>query len=193
MPTIKALPPNTEGPAGDDLIPIHNASKNETEKLPLSALSPVGSMSLFAGDTAPAGYLICDGEAVSRETYANLFTVIGEKYGAGDGTTTFNLPNMKGRVPVGLDPDDSDFNTLGKSGGAKTHTLTVAQMPNHRHTGHYFNGQKISLNNGSGGYQMNWTAGAASDESSFATGYSGGGSPHPILQPYLAFNYIIKS
>lgn len=61
----------------------------------------VGTLFAFAGDTAPAGYLLCDGSAVSRTTYANLFTVIGVTYGAGNGSTTFDLPDLRERVPLG--------------------------------------------------------------------------------------------
>ena len=65
--------------------------------------------------SAPTGYLLCDGTAVSRTTYAGLYAVIGTTYGIGDGTTTFNLPNMKGRVPVGYDITQTEFNTIGKT------------------------------------------------------------------------------
>jgi microcystin-dependent protein len=63
--------------------------------------SPSGSMQAFAGATSPAGWLLCDGAAVNRVTYATLFAIIATTYGAGDGSTTFNVPNMAGRVPVG--------------------------------------------------------------------------------------------
>ena len=84
-----------------------------------SNITPVGSIQMFGGTTAPSGWLICDGSEVSRTTYADLFNVIGTTYGTGDGSNTFNLPNFKGRVPVGLDGNDTDFNTLGKTGGSK--------------------------------------------------------------------------
>lgn len=82
---------------------------------------PIGSITAYGNETAPANWLICDGSAVSRTAYADLFAVIGTKYGEGDGSTTFNLPNLKGRVPVGLDSDDTDFNTIGKIGGDQPH------------------------------------------------------------------------
>jgi microcystin-dependent protein len=99
---------------------------------------PSGSITQFAGSTAPSGWLSCDGTAVSRTTYAALFAVIGTTYGAGDGSTTFVLPNMKGRVPVGYDSAQTEFDALGEAGGAKTHTLTAAEIPsvaaaNHTH------------------------------------------------------------
>jgi len=94
---------------------------------------PTASISAFAAATAPAGWLLCDGTAVSRTTYADLFAAIGTTYGAGDGSTTFNLPNLKGRVPVGQDTAQAEFNVLGEVGGAKTHTLSVTEMPSHTH------------------------------------------------------------
>lgn len=95
---------------------------------------PSGSITQFAGSSAPSGWLSCDGSAISRTTYAALFAVIGTTYGSGDGSTTFNIPNMKGRVPVGLDSSQTEFDSLGEAGGAKTHTLTTAEMPSHTHT-----------------------------------------------------------
>ncbi len=95
---------------------------------------PAGMVIPFAGSAAPAGWMLCNGVAVSRATYAVLFATIGTTYGAGDGSTTFNLPNLQGRVPVGLDGGQAEFNALGKSGGAKAHTLGTSEMPSHAHT-----------------------------------------------------------
>ena len=64
--------------------------------------NPVGSMQMFAGATAPSGYLICDGSAISRATYSKLFAVVGEAFGAGDSSTTFNIPDMQGAAPAGV-------------------------------------------------------------------------------------------
>lgn len=98
-------------------------------------LPPVGYVSSYAGSTAPVGFLLCDGSAVSRADYDALFNVIGETYGPGDGSTTFNVPNLKGRVVVCEDGADTDFDTLGETGGSKTHTLTIPEMPSHNHNG----------------------------------------------------------
>lgn len=97
-------------------------------------LPPVGSLMPYAGATAPTGWLLCDGSAVSRSTFGNLFAVCGTTYGAGNGTTTFNLPDLRGRVPVGLDASQTEFDTRGEAGGAKTHTLNTSQLPSHSHT-----------------------------------------------------------
>lgn len=94
---------------------------------------PAGSIMAWGGSTAPTNWMIADGTAVSRTTYASLFAAIGTQYGVGDGSTTFNLPNLKGRVVAGLDSSQTEFDTLGETGGAKTHTLLVSEMPSHTH------------------------------------------------------------
>jgi microcystin-dependent protein len=95
---------------------------------------PAGVVSAFAGSSAPSGYVMCDGSQLSRETFSSLFSVIGTTYGNGNGTTTFNVPNLKGRVPAGLDAFQTEFSSLGLTGGAKQHTLTTNEMPSHTHT-----------------------------------------------------------
>lgn len=185
-----------------------------------SASLPAGTIVQWPGATAPANWLICDGAAVSRTTYASLFAAIGVQYGSGDGTTTFNLPNLKGRVAVGLDSSQTEFDTLGEIGGAKTHTLTSAQIPSHTHTysgttnttgsHNHINGwASITGYNyvGSGG-NSNWPFGggsnaaqrdlqAAGDHSHTFSGTTaantGGDGAHNNLQPYIVLNYIIKT
>lgn len=89
-----------------------------------------GVISLYAGATAPAGYLVCDGSAVSRTAYSELFSVIGTSYGPGDGSTTFNLPNLAGRVVIGV----SSGHALATSGGEETHVVIADELPAHTHT-----------------------------------------------------------
>jgi microcystin-dependent protein len=96
--------------------------------------TPTGLINPYAGLTAPTGWLICNGASVSRTTYASLFSVISTTYGVGDGSTTFTLPNLKGRMPVGLDSTQTEFDAMGETGGVKSVTLTEAQMPLHSHT-----------------------------------------------------------
>lgn len=89
-----------------------------------------GSIFMFAGSTAPEGFLICDGSAVSRTTYSTLYDAIGDMYGSGDGSTTFNVPDLVGKVAIGV----SSTYLLGSSGGEETHVLTSTEMPTHGHT-----------------------------------------------------------
>lgn len=89
-----------------------------------------GTILMYAGTTAPSGFLMCDGSAVSRSTYSDLFDVIGTTYGAGDGSTTFDLPNLSGRVPMGA----SQTYALASSGGAENATLDSTSVPSHTHT-----------------------------------------------------------
>lgn len=99
--------------------------------LTLADLMPVGSVIMTGQAAAPSGWLLCDGAAVSRTTYAALFAAIGTAYGAGDGSTTFNLPNVQQRFPLGKAPSGTG-GTLGETGGAIDHTHT---QPTHTHTG----------------------------------------------------------
>lgn len=152
---------------------------------------PVGSVVSYSGETAPANWLICDGSAVSRTTYADLFSVIGTTYGSGDGSTTFNLPNLKGKVITGLDSSDSDFNTIGKTGGEKTHKLTINEMPSHRHDFYI---------DASGTTVPAWTTrllfkqeDSEHSAQSNNTTDTGGSQAHNNLQPYVVQNYIIKA
>lgn len=144
---------------------------------------PIGTILPYSSITVPSGYMLCDGRAISRTIYKDLFDIIGTTYGSGDGSTTFNLPNLKGKVPVGLDGNDTSFDEVGKTGGEKTHTLTIAEMPSHKHdlyvtggTGAY-SGLSYSTN---GGYNPNFTR------------ETGGGQAHNIMQPYTVLVYIIK-
>lgn len=145
---------------------------------------PVGAIMPFGSDTIPDNWLLCNGQAVSRTTYQELFNTIGITYGTGDGFTTFNLPDLQGKIPVGLDENDTDFDTLGETGGEKEHTLTIQEMPSHRHE------IAVTGSGGSSGWVMhgNWN-----DDGTANTGYTGGGEPHNILQPYIVQNYIIKA
>jgi len=98
-----------------------------------STIVPATSISGYFSSTPPSGYLLEDGSAVSRTTYADLFAAIGTTYGAGNGSTTFNLPDSRGRVAVNLSSSDAEFNTMGEKYGEKTHILSTAEMPSHTH------------------------------------------------------------
>lgn len=228
-----------------------------------------GIITPYGGFSAPTGWLLCDGGAVSRATYASLFallnpslgavtmtiaspgvftltahglvlddliyltttgalptglaantryyvvsvpdantftvsatkggaainttgsqsgvhTLLRSPYGVGDGSTTFNVPNLKGVVPVGRDAAQTEFNSVGETGGEKTHVLTTAEMPAHTHVIPNVNGA-AGANSGPL-YQAN-----VSTVTNTNTGSTGGDGAHNNLQPYVALNYIIKT
>jgi microcystin-dependent protein len=96
---------------------------------------PVGSMQMYAGSTQPTGWLFCDGTAVSRTSFSNLFAVIGVAFGAGDGSTTFNLPDMRSRMPIGAGTGTGLTNrALGTAGGGESKTINSANLPTHQHS-----------------------------------------------------------
>lgn len=162
--------------------PNTNTFKDLTVKV--SDTLPIGTIVGYAGATAPDGWLICDGSTISRSLYSALFSAIGTSYGAGNGSTTFNIPDLRGRVGVGKSTD-TEFNTLGKTGGEKTHTLTIEEIPSHTHM------LDNTTTTGFAGGQ----SGAARDVGTpiKETSSTGGGQPHNILQPYIVENYIIKA
>lgn len=112
---------------------------------PTSSLIPSGSIMQYGGSTAPPGWMICNGAAVSRTTFATLFAAIGTAYGSGDGSTTFNIPDGRGRVLAGMDPSNatgrltgafaggSSAAALGNGGGEQGHVLSVGELVSHSH------------------------------------------------------------
>lgn len=141
---------------------------------------PPGTIKIYAGQTPPDGYLLCDGQAVSRTEYAKLFAVTGVIYGSGDGSTTFNLPDLRNRFVLGYQAN------FGGSGGAATHKLVLNESPSHYHTISFAEAGAMT---GNGGFVIGTEAGKTS---SYADRV-GGDQPHNNMPPYLALGYIIKS
>lgn len=177
-----------------------------------SGVTPVGIIEIFAGSTAPPGWLICDGTAVSRDTYSALFNVIGTTYGAGDGSTTFNLPNLQGRVPIGV----SSGHALGTTGGAETVTLDTTMIPAHTHGSKSLSGAFSVRKYGNDYNMVPSTSGIITSADTTGQGYAtnttstqyalqrvevnathehtsvGGGQAHDNMQPFITINYIIS-
>jgi len=148
-----------------------------------------GVVKQYAGVVAPNGYFICDGSAVSRSTYASLFAVVGTIYGIGDGTTTFNIPDMRTRVPVGYKASDPNFGTLGNTGGETTHLLTASEsgLPAHAHSITSF-----SSGGGNSGQLLHQNTSPENLLSTNANVAANASAAHNNLQPYIVLNSIIK-
>jgi len=160
---------------------------------------PVGGGISWWGTSDPASpgggveYAIPDGRALSRSTYSVLFALWDTTFGAGDGTTTFNMPNAKGRVQVGRDSADTDFDTMGETRGAKTHTLTAAEMPSHAHglRNSPFNSFDSSGGQRVAGGDSNSVPGPETLRSGLIES-TGGGDAHNNIQPSIVANTAVR-
>lgn len=169
-----------------------------------SAFLP-GFIIQYATTTSPSGWLLCDGSAVSRTTYSALFSVVGTTYGVGNGSTTFNVPDLRGRVAVGYGQGSGLTNrTMANTGGAETHTLTTTEMPSHNHgvndPAHSHTYQtfdsiggaigNVNGTNAGGRYYNQNTYGAYTG---ISIQYAGSNGAHNNMQPYVVVNFIIKT
>ena len=185
----------------------------------VSVLMPTSTILPYAGSAAPTGYFLCDGSAKSRTTYAGLFAIIGTTYGAGNGSTTFNIPDLRGRVIAGLDSDSGGFadrlttgsaadlngrllganngnpgDTGRGTNGAQEHLLTASELPQHTHT---FSGT-VSLDGTAAGtppteIMMDNDGNGTASNVTTANGGNAGDQAHNNVQPTIILNYIIKT
>jgi len=205
--------PDGDGSSGEVL------TTNGSGTLSWGAGVPTATVLPYAGSSAPTNFLLCYGQAISRTTYATLFAVVGTTYGVGDGSTTFNLPDLRGRAVAGQDdmggtsanrmtsPINGD--TLGATGGSEGHTLTTAQLPAHDHklfhstlttvtptvptstsAVTYRNQHPYVAGSEIFSYNMHGVSGSASIGASSSVG---SGSSHNNVQPTIILNYIIKT
>jgi len=172
---------------------------------------PSGTIAMWPTTTAPTGFLLCNGSAVSRTTYSSLFGVIGTTFGSGDGSTTFNLPNYTDRMPLGT---GTIATTVGQIGGSQTTTLSVSNLPAHNHgasvsdPGH----QHLALDPNAGTFQNaavgangyiaavygnvangTFQTGVASTGISVGISNTGSGTAATTISPFLGINFIIKT
>lgn len=170
---------------------------------------PIGAIIEWDSDLIPENWLLLNGQAVSRTVYSELFAIYGTTYGAGDGSTTFNLPDRRTRVAVGRDANDEDFAALGVTGGEKEHTLSIDELAKHKHLIYqdaHGNGVKFAVvtsYGATGGSTIQAAAAGGVSNLSPNSGdnaaglvnaeYSGGSHPHNNLQPYIVTNFIVKA
>lgn len=175
-------------------------------KLAENARIPTATVVDFAGATAPDGWLLCGGQAVSRTTYAALFSALGSGtiWGAGDGSTTFNVPDLRGFVVAGKDDmvqgasarltsawltGGGGPTVIGGYGGTQALGLTEAQMPSHAHG---FSDTYAQLTGGAGGMQAGNNLNLYHPAQAKATDYRGSGAAHTNIQPTRIMNKIIR-
>lgn len=200
---------------------IYDAATTMWRSAVMVGASPCGSIMPFAGASVPAGWLLCDGQAVSRTTYSSLFAALGgisSPWGLGNGTTTFNVPDLRSRTPVGKSTS-GQFSAIGAIGGAETMSLQEAHLASHSHSfsattswqGDHQHAPPVAVSyGGSAGNYRNllttntplWSGGdwncavtpggGHNHTISGTTGGAGSGAAFGIVQPFAVVNYIIK-
>jgi microcystin-dependent protein len=155
---------------------------------------PAGVILPYVSETPPKGWLLCDGSAVSRTKYAKLFDLVGTTFGGGDGIRTFNVPDLRGRFPLGKDNlggssanrvTATQADNIGQGAGAEAVTLTTAQLAAHSHN--------VSMGSSGGSTaRLNVPQDNQGLPTYFATTNTGGGNSHNVMNPYLTLAYIIK-
>jgi microcystin-dependent protein len=194
----------------------YEATKYDFDGANLTGIQGVntGLIVPWSDTSVPSGFLACDGTAVSRTTYANLFAVVGTTYGSGNGSTTFNVPDLQDNVAVGKSPTKAvastgGANTVTSSGNLASltignHTLTTPELPSHTHPGTYV-ASTAQPDSGANQTLNTQAAHAPNGPALFSNAGGGGAHTHPtgnlaisggatsVLQPYLTVKYIIKT
>ena len=206
-------------PQSDDYLLIGDTSDSDNLKkttisnvLNLAGQIPIGGVIDWAGTTLPTGYLYCDGSVISRTTYADLFTAIGTTFGAGDGSTTFALPDLRGRVSAGKDNMDNiagtgggdagrltstskagvDGDTLGASGGVQEHLLLHEESGVPAHTHPYYDRYNINDNIFANGTVNRKNTLSGLNTTTSANTAADATEAHTNVQPTLVLNKIIR-
>ena len=179
------------------------------QNMAVSGSSCVGQLCISCAEKASEGWLLCDGRPVSRQLFSQLFAAIQTTFGEGDGTTTFNLPDLQGRVAVGQAPAGSAFIKLGEFGGEAMHILTCDEMPAHTHSVHdqghthyvMAKGRKYVGDGrrdfaidrlGESGPEGDGSGHTDVAHSNVSVSSAGGGVAHNNMPPYIVVSYLIK-
>jgi microcystin-dependent protein len=208
------LPANA--PASQGIVEMNSSGVINVSPHSYQSLCPVGSVIDFAGNSAPTGWLVCDGSAVSRTTYSDLFSAIGTLWGSGDGINTFNLPNLRRKTTIGAGGTGSVTigNSVGNIGGEENHILSTSEIPSHTHNAttasagshkHDFTVVTTPIGSGQMGYNLSvdnkqntalidtaYQSSAGSHTHVLTVDPIGGGSGHNTMQPSAVMNKIIK-
>ena len=211
LATIKPPAIIPSGPAGYAIKNGLAADANALSSAMTATLAssvPTGSIVMWFTATPPTGWLVCNFAEVSRATYADLFAVIGTSAGVGNGTTTFNLPDLRGRMPLGVGTgtaSDATAHTLNQKSGTETVTLISAQMPSHTHAiadhSHEAleSGGKFVVGDAGGTVDNPFASGSDYREdsttavASLTPANTGGGDAHGNMPPYIGLHFIIKT
>ena len=180
---------------------IQTAVNSKADQTTVNAITsvPTAAVLPFGGTSAPAGFLLCNGQAVNRTAFSALFAAVGTAFGGGDGETTFNVPDLGGRVIAGreatadrLQSGGVDSTVIGENGagGSDTHLLlsTESGLPAHNHTFNYLSYEANSTQNGG-----SMVRGGTLDYSTSTAGPANAQSPHNNVQPTMMMNFIIKT
>lgn len=163
------------------ILPVANGGTG------VSAVQMIGEIKMWSTSTAPSNYNLCDGSAISRTTYATLYALIGTTFGSGDGTTTFNVPDFRGLMPVCQNASDSNFDQLKTPTtyvGEKTHTLLVGEIPGLAYT--------VAADSGANPSTTSFLGRSGSPTGTFTGTTSGGGGTHNNMPPYMVIQFIIR-
>jgi len=203
-------------PASQGIVEMNSSGVMNVSPHSYQSLCPVGSVIDFAGNSAPTGWLVCDGSAVSRTTYSDLFSAIGTLWGSGDGINTFNLPDLRRKTTIGAGGTGSATigNSVGNTGGEENHTLSTSEIPSHTHNAttasagshkHDFTVVTSVTGGGQMGYNFavdskqtvglintTYESSAGSHTHVMTVDPTGGGNGHNTMQPSAVMNKIIK-
>lgn len=194
-PALSGTPTTPTAVAGTNNTQIASTAFVQTA---VNSAVITGEMKMWPTSSAPAGYLLCDGSAVSRTVYAALYAVLGTTFGSGDGVNTFNLPNFRNRMPIGA----GDLYSTGGTGGSKdavvvshTHTATSTDSGHsHTYTATLQGGTSYQMSGGSFSISpTTQTSGTGNANISTTIGTTGVSGTNANLPPYLAVNFIIKT